>query len=51
MAAIEMIALDHQVLASLPASYVASFIHAVAKMRVDDPKVWGSIAAFLAEIH
>ena len=46
--AIKSIALDHSVLANMESqTYVASFIHAVAKMKIDDQTVWTSLASYV----
>ena len=49
---VKAISQDHALLSSLePKSYVATFIHSVMKMRIDDPIVWSSLASFVAKNH
>jgi len=50
--AIRHIALDFNALSSLqPQSYVSALIHAVSKMKIDDPIIWQSLASYVAQRH
>ena len=47
--AIRHLALDHSSLASMqPQSYVVSLIHATAKMKIEDPVIWQSLASYVS---
>lgn len=49
--AVKSIALNPQVLKSLPQSYFASFVHCVSKMQLDDELVWFSLADHVSRNH
>lgn len=48
MEIVRSIALDHVVLDQLSPSYVSSFTHVCANMKIEDDKVWFSIVEFIA---
>jgi hypothetical protein len=52
MVSVKQLALDHKTLAGLEKlSYASSFIHCVARMKIDDEQVWASLASFVVMNH
>jgi len=48
MAVVKSLALDHSVLSQLSPSYVSSFTHVCANMKIEDEKCWFSIVEYIA---